>query len=202
MILHIADKRRSSWSMRAWLALKTAGAAFEEREHRFLDDKTEQKKQWGKVSPTAKLPVLTDGETLVWDSLAVCLYLGERFPKIWADDAAARAWTYAAVAEMHAGFAAIRSRCPFRTDKTDPIIPDADLTAELLRLDALWHEGLTRFGGGFLAGDRFTVADAYYAPVVLRLHCYGLTGQMSETSQAYIVRILADGNVRAWCGKV
>ena len=91
MILHIGDKKISSWSMRAWLTLKAAGAVFEEREHVFLDDREEQRRQWGKFSPTAQVPVLIDGETCVWDSLAICLYLGGRFPEVWADDAAARA---------------------------------------------------------------------------------------------------------------
>ena len=111
MILHIGDKKISSWSMRAWLALKAAGAVFEEREHVFLDDWDEQRRQWGKFSPTAQVPVLIDGETCIWDSLAICLYIGGRFPEVWADDAAARAWSYSAAAEMHAGFTVLRSRC-------------------------------------------------------------------------------------------
>lgn len=200
MILHIGSKQISSWSMRAWLALKAAGAAFETREHPFLDDKEEQRRQWLVFSPTAQVPVLEDGAVRVWDSLAVCMYAAERYPQIWPEDTAARAWAYAAAAEMHAGFAALRTRCPFRTAAAEPVALDGGISADLVRLDALWGNGLSRFGGAFLAGVRFSAADAFYAPVVLRLHCYGLSGHLSAPAQEYVRHMLTQALVREWCG--
>lgn len=200
MLLHIGDKHISSWSLRPWILLKMADIPFAEEVHAFLPDRTTQRRLWRAFSPTAQVPVLHDGELVIWDSLAICLYLGERYPQLWPDDRAARAWAYAASAEMHAGFTALRSQCGFTVHPAAPITaPDAALAADLDRLNTLWAEGLGRFGGDYLAGGRFTVPDAFYVPVVLRLHHYGLAGHLSSAAQDYLARILALPALQAWC---
>lgn len=200
MLLHIGDKHISSWSLRPWILLKMADIPFAEEVHAFLPDRTTQRRLWRAFSPTAQVPVLHDGELVIWDSLAICLYLGERYPQLWPDDRAARAWAYAASAEMHAGFTALRSQCGFTVRPAAPITaPDAALAADLDRLNTLWTEGLGRFGGDYLAGGRFTVPDAFYVPVVLRLHHYGLAGRLDPAARDYLARILALPAVQAWC---
>lgn len=200
MLLHIGDKHISSWSLRPWILLKMADIPFTEEVHAFLPDRAAQRRIWRAFSPTAQVPVLHDGDLLIWDSLAICLYLGERYPQIWPDERAARAWVYAASAEMHAGFTASRSQCNFTVRPAAPItVPDAVLAADLDRLNTLWTEGLTRFGGDYLAGGRFTVADAFYAPVVLRLHHYALADRLSPAARDYLARILALPALQAWC---
>ncbi len=197
LLLHIDRNHDSSWSLRPWLMMKMAGIEFAVCEHDFLDDVLEQRRQWRSFSPTSKIPVLEDGAVRVWDSLAICLYLAERHPRLWPDAAPARAWAYAAVAEMHAGFAVLRSRCPFPLQ--EPVITmDDGLAAEVARLDELWQQGLQAFGGDFLAGSRFTLADAFYAPVVLRLQHYGLADGMSAAAQGYMARIQDLAALREW----
>ena len=200
MLLHIGDKHISSWSLRPWILLKMADIPFAEEVHAFLPDRTTQRRLWRAFSPTAQVPVLHDGELVIWDSLAICLYLGERYPQLWPDDRAARAWAYAASAEMHAGFTALRSQCGFTVRPAAPITaPDAALAADLDRLNTLWTEGLGRFGGDYLAGGRFTVPDAFYVPVVLRLHHYGLAGRLAPAVRDYLAHILALPALQAWC---
>lgn len=200
MRLHIASKERSSWSLRPWLMLKMAGIEFEEEIHLYLDDLAQQRQQWHAFSPTSKVPVLVDGDVTVWDSLAICLYLGERYPNIWPEDKVARAWAYSAAAEMHSGFPELRTQCDFRVTPVEmPLVPDANLAAELQRINELWQQGLTRFGGDFLTGNRFSVADAFYAPVVLRLLNYGLLDCLSEKATAYAKRIMDLGAMQEWC---
>ena len=201
MRLHIGDKEVSTWSMRPWLLLKELGVPFEVEEHRFLDDVSLQRQQWRAFSPTSKVPVLENGEIVSWDSLAICLYLAERFSGIWPQDPAARAWSYSAVAEMHSGFTALRTQCPFPVRAEKRGMTNADLVKDVQRIEELWQQGLAQFGGGFLAGDTFSVADAFYAPVVLRLDFYGLIGAISASSQAYMARICNLAGVKEWCAR-
>lgn len=201
MILHIADKDKSSWSLRGWLLLKLSGQPFAEVVHSFLPDREQQWREWRAFSPTAQVPVLEDGQVRVWDSLGIALYLGERCPHIWPRDVAARAWSYAAVAEMHAGFAALRGQCPFRLSSAPaPAVPDAAMQADLARLDELWTQGLQSFGGPWLAGRGWTAADAFYAPVVLRLLHYGLLAQLGPVAQDYAARMANEPWLREWAG--
>lgn len=198
MLLHIADKAKSSWSLRPWLLMKVAGIGFEEREHAFLEDKAEQKAQWLRFSPTGRLPVLEDGGEVVWDSLAICLHLAGRYPQLLPEDAAARSWSLAAAAEMHSGFTGLRTQCPFVAQPAPAVVPDAVLSEEIDRLDELWQQGLSRFGGGFLAGSRFTLADAFYAPVAVRLVHYGLSEELGKMSRGYVQRIYELPDLQAW----
>ena len=174
LTLVIGSKRFSSWSLRPWLALKAAGLPFDEVEIPLRQPDT--KTRLRAVSPSGKVPLLCDGDLVVWDSLAICEHVAERAPAagLWPDDSAARAVARAVSAEMHAGFPVLRQTCPMDLSLDQPLAEiGPDLAAELDRLDALWSDCRARFGAGgpFLFG-RFTIADAMYAPVVTRVTTY------------------------------
>ncbi len=197
--LHIAEKSKSSWSLRPWLLLRTLQIPFTESEHRYLSDLAEQRQSWRSFSPTAKVPVLVDGDTVVWDSLAIVEYVAEQYPQVWPTAANARAWARSAAAEMHSGFAELRSVCPFRLDTTSTPALSLELTAELHRINQLWQQGLVQFGGPFLAGHAFTAVDAFYAPVAMRIQAYQLHDHLAAPAQDYLRRILALPAFRQWC---
>lgn len=197
MLLHIGDHRSSSWSMRPWLLMKMADIPFEVQEHEFLDDLTLQREQWRIFSPTSKVPVLQDGALCIWDSLAICLYIAERYPQAWPSDVAARAWAYSATAEMHSGFAVLRHECPFRITPAN-VDMHAELATDLYRINALCLQGLQSFGGDYLAGRDFGVVDAFYAPVVFRIHYYGLEDYVEPDIRCYIDRMMALPAVQEW----
>lgn len=193
--LHIANKNYSSWSLRPWLLLTELGLAFEERMHVFAAGSN-----WAAFrgfSPNGRVPCLRDGDTVVWDSLAIVEYLAERHAGVWPHDAAARAWARCAAAEMHAGFGALRQHCSMSCGVRVRLhgVPPA-LAADVARIDELWCEGLRRFGGPFLAGDRFTAVDAFYAPVVFRVQTYALA--LGEPAMAYAQRLLALPSMQRW----
>jgi glutathione S-transferase len=189
--LIIGNKNYSSWSMRPWIAMKAAGIAFDEV---VISLEAEDfKSRVLKISGTGKVPVLVDGEVHVWESLAILEYLAEKFPaaKLWPSDAAARAHARAIASEMHAGFQPLRKACPMNMWRPVKKLPlDAEVAANIKRIDALWTDCRTRFGAGgpFLLGG-FGATDAMYAPVVARFHTYDVA--VSETSRAYMAAIMA-----------
>src|ERR1044071_5980672 len=131
-----------------------------------------------KYSPTGKVPVLIDGETTVWESLAILEYLAEKFPDagLWPRDAGERAHARAIANEMHSGFAPLRRACPMNMWLPPKARPQTnEVTENVRRIDAIWTDCRTRFsqGGPFLFGT-FGAADAMYAPVVSRFHSYGI----------------------------
>jgi glutathione S-transferase len=192
--LHIANKNYSSWSLRPWLLLTALDIPFVERLHYF-----EPENGFKTFSPTGLVPALTDGETTVWDSLAITEYVFEDHPSVWPAHRAARAFARSAAAEIHSGFSALRNTCSMsvgirvKLNDTPPA-----LLRDLARLDELWTQGFTRFGGPFLAGDAFTAADAFYGPVAFRIQTYGIGFDLSETSRAYVNRLLALPAMQAW----
>jgi glutathione S-transferase len=193
--LYIANKNYSSWSLRPWILLRELGIPFEERLETF-----ESGSSWARFrrfSPTGCVPCLHDGETIVWDSLAIVEYLAERHPEVWPADRAPRAWARSAAAEMHSGFHALRRSCTMncgiRVRLAD--VP-RDLERDIARVGELWTEGLERFGGPFLAGASFTAVDAFYAPVVLRVQTYGLA--LPAPAAAYATRMLERPALQAW----
>ena len=193
--LYIANKNYSSWSLRPWVLMRELGIAFDERLFPFAPGSNLER--FRAFSPTGKVPCLHDDATVVWDSLAIAEYLAERHAGVWPSDARARAWARSAAAEMHSGFAALRQRasmsCGQRVRLTE--LP-ADLRADLARLEALWTEGLARFGGPFLAGAAFGAVDAFYAPVAFRVQTYALA--LAEPAAAYAARLLALPAMRDW----
>jgi len=189
--LIIGNKNYSSWSFRPWIAMKVAGIAFEE-EVISLDAK-DFKARVSKVSGTGKVPALADGAVEIWESLAILEYLAEKFPqaRLWPADPAARAHARAVAAEMHAGFVPLRRHLPMNMWR--PVLArelPPDVQANVRRIEAMWTDCRTRFGGGsaFLFGA-FGAADAMYAPVVSRFHTYGVA--VSPIARGYMDAVMA-----------
>ncbi len=194
-VLYIGNRNYSSWSLRPWLLMTELRIPFQERLVPFEDGGS-----WGRFrafSPTGQVPCLHDGGQVVWESLAIAEYLAERHPGVWPEDRAARAWARCASAEMHAGFRALRNECPMTVALRIRLHGRSDaLERDLGRLDELWNEGLTRFGGAFLAGPAPSAVDAFFAPVVFRLRTYGL--RLSGLAADYAARLLERPGLQAW----
>jgi glutathione S-transferase len=193
--LYIANKNYSSWSLRPWVLMRELGVPFEERLVRF--EPTPVQKAFRAFSPTGKVPCLVDGGTHIWDSLAITEYLAERQLDVWPAQQDARTWARCAAAEMHSGFGALRSTCSMTCGLRIRLnlISEA-LANDLERLEELWGQGLERFGGPFLAGPRFTAADAFFAPVVFRVQTYSL--KLFARSAQYVARMLEVPAMRTW----
>ena len=196
MKLYIANKNYSSWSLRPWVLMRTLGISFEETLKPFPMGGGAT--GFESFSPTARVPVLVDEELTVWDSLAITEYLAEKHPQVWPTDGIARAWARSATAEMHSGFSALRTGCPMscgvRMELSAPL--SEGLLNDLQRLQALWEEGLQRFGGPFLAGAQFSAVDAFFCPVAFRVQTYGLA--LSTTCMAYVQTLLNLAAMQDW----
>ena len=203
--LYIGNKNYSSWSMRPWVLLTQAGIPFEEVMARFdsFAPDSHFKQVIGPVSPVGKVPALVDGDLVVWDTLAIAEYLAEKFPdkQLWPADVQARARARSICAEMHSGFAALRSACPMNIEASLPEIGQLAwrdkpaVRADVARLVAMWSELLAQHGGPMLFGT-FSVADAYFAPVVMRFKTYALP--VPEAIATYMERVAALPGVKAW----
>lgn len=195
MELYIGNKNYSSWSLRPWLLMVERGIPFEERLVALQDGSSWD--AFRPFAPNGKVPCLRDGDTVVWDSLAIVEYLAERHPGVWPADAKARAWARCASAEMHSGFTALRTTCPMNCAvRVDLSGIDAALQRDLARLAELWNEGLRRFGGPFLAGTAFSAVDAFFAPVAWRILSYRLP--LDEVSLAYAQRLRELSGMQHW----
>jgi len=194
-VLHIANKNYSSWSLRPWVLMRELAIPFEERVTPFVAPGAPS--PFRAFSPSGRVPCLVDGDLVVWDSLAIAEYLAERRPDVWPRDRAARAWARCAAAEMHSGFGALREVCGMNCGLRVRIDPfPAAVLADVARLDALWADGLARFGGPFLAGPQFGAVDAFFAPVAFRAQTYA--PPLATASRAYVDRLLALPSMRAW----
>lgn len=195
LTLHIGNKNYSSWSLRPWVLMRAHGIAFTEVLHRFGRDNLND--GFRAFAPNAKVPCLIDDALVVWDSLAIAEYLAERHPGIWPEDPEARAFARCAAAEMHSGFATLRGQFGMnvgvrvRVARRSPA-----LQADIDRVVALWNEGLARFGGPYLAGDSFTAADAFYAPVAFRFQTFGVA--VVGAAAGYQQRLLAHPAMCEW----
>ena len=193
--LWIANKNYSSWSLRPWILLRQLGIAFSEQLTPFTGSSSWQ--SFRKFSPTGRVPCLIDGDLTVWDSLAITEYLAERHDGVWPSAPQARAWARCAAAEMHAGFATLRTHCGMNCGllvRLHAITPA--LQRDLERIDELSSESLQRFGGPFLTGSAFTAADAFFAPVAFRVQTYSLP--LSADGAAYAARLLALPAMHSW----
>ena len=203
--LYIGNKNYSSWSMRPWVLLKQAGIPFEEVMVKFDDmaDGSPFKTQMRQIAPTVRVPVLVDGDVVIWDSLAIAEYLAEIYPQknLWPANPKERARARALCAEIHAGFGALRNAFGMNIEAALPHIGQIVLRdqpavrADLQRIVAMWSQQLDQHGNRLLFGD-FSIADAYYAPVCMRLRTYALPVPAAVT--AYVDRVSALPGVKAW----
>lgn len=203
--LYIGNKNYSSWSMRPWVLLTQAGIPFEEVMVRFdaFDAGSQFKQRLQGLSPTGKVPLLVDDGLAIWDTLAIAEYLAEQFPakQLWPQDGRARAQARSVCAEMHAGFQALRSHCPMNIEAELPEVgqliwrDQPAVRADVARLVAMWGDLLTQHGGPLLFGD-FSIADAYFAPVCMRIKTYGLP--VPPQIAAYVAQVRALPGVKAW----
>lgn len=193
MQLILGNKNYSSWSLRPWIAMRALGIPFDDLVIPFGDPigNPEFKAKVRQYSPAEKLPVLIDGDTRVWETLAIMEYLAEKFPAagVWPTDTKARAEARVLSSEMHAGFTALRSECPMnlRRPVRTRVLPAA-VQANVARLDEMWSSCLARYGGPFLFG-KFCAADAMYAPMVTRINTYGIA--MSREALGYVEAVMA-----------
>lgn len=194
-VLVTANRNYSSWSLRPWLLMRALGIPFEDRIEPFTQADNWQ--AFRAFSPTGQVPVLIDGDRTVWDSLGIALYLADRHDGVWPADEAARAWAQCAVAEMHGGFGALRNERTMNVGvRAVPAAGSPALARDVARIAELWGEGLAPFGGPWLAGDTFSAADAFYAPVAFRVRTYGI--DVGEVAQRWVDTILAHPDVRRW----
>ncbi|AMO23616.1 glutathione S-transferase family protein [Ramlibacter solisilvae] len=203
--LYIGNKNYSSWSMRPWVLLKQAGIPFEEVMVRFdsFGGDSNFKQTVGTVNPAGRVPALVDGDLSVWDSLAIAEYVAEQHPEkqLWPQAAKARARARSVCAEMHAGFGALRSHCPMNIEasltEAGAIVwrDQQGVRDDLQRITEMWTALLQEHRGPMLFGE-FTVADAYFAPVCMRIKSYGLPvpGPIAEYTQ----RVRELPGVKAW----
>jgi glutathione S-transferase len=206
MKLYIGNKNYSSWSMRPWVLMRQFDLPFDEVMVRFdsFEAGSAFKTAMAAVSPTGKVPVLVEDDGLaVWDTLAMAEYLAERYPAraLWPQDTRRRARARSFCAEMHSGFTALRSHCPMNIEASLPEVGAQVLTthpavqADLDRLVAMWTEALADSGGPFLFGA-FSIADAYFAPVVARLRTYALP--VPAVIEAWMDEVWRAPGVAAW----
>ena len=204
--LYIGNKNYSSWSMRPWVLLRQAGIPFEEIMVRFdsFDAGSSFKQQLKAISPVGKVPVLVDDGFPIWDTLAIAEYVAERFPdlQLWPADPRARARARSVCAEMHSGFTALRGACPMNIEASLPDVgrliwrDQPGVRADVARLCGLWGDLLAAQPAGSLLFGAFTVADAFFAPVCMRIRTYDLP--VPADIRAYVDRVAALPGVKDW----
>ena len=204
MKLIIGNKNYSSWSLRGWLACKQSGLSFEEIiVPMYCDEWEALKRQTGGVQPSAgKVPVLWDGDIVIWDSLAILEFLADRVgrDRFWPKPDDARALARSMVAEMHSGFPALRGECSMNVRRRVTAARlGEDAKRDVIRVLQLWAEARSRFGKGgpFLFGS-FCAADIFYAPVVSRFISYGVP--VPGFAQAYMQAVWEHDWLRQWIG--
>lgn len=189
-----ANRNYSSWSLRPWVLMKALGIAFEDRVVAFEEPDNYERLRG--FSPTGQVPVLSDGELTVWDSLGITLYLAERHSGVWPEENEARAFAQCIVAEMHGGFGALRNDCTMNVGvRVTPKPMSPGLRRNVARLREIFEQGPERFGGPWLAGPAFSAADAFYAPVAFRVRTYGLD---VGKGQAWVDHVLAHPAMQDW----
>lgn len=199
--LIIGNKAYSSWSLRGWLAVKQSGLAFEEVVVPLYDAEWDKRREGDEFAPSSgKVPILWDGDSVVWDSLAIVEYLADKVGRnrFWPADDGARAMARSMAAEMHSSFPALRRKHAMNIRQAfPPKQPDADVIGDLTRIMELWAQARARYGGGgdFLFGD-FSAADIMYAPVCTRIVTYSLP--IARFAGPYIEAVLRHPFMQDW----
>jgi glutathione S-transferase len=196
LTLYAGQKRKSSWSLRAYLALAEAGLPFET--HTLLLDTPGYLADATKIGPTGLVPVLHHDGLVLWDSYAICEYVNELAPaaNLWPADRSQRARARSISAEMHSGFVALRKNMPFALLESHPGVGHTvEALADVQRIQSIWRDQLAASGGPFLFGA-FSIADCMYAPVASRFRTYGV--QMDDVSARYADAIFARPSVKQW----
>ena len=204
MELYIGNKNYSSWSMRPWLVLEHFKIEYEEHLIFFDDFKEDNnfKKEIKKVSPAGKVPTLVSDGYSIWDSLAICEYLADQFPELnlWPKEVSQRARARSISAEMHSGFSSLRSHCGMNIDGQFSEIgqklwsQEVTLRNDVERIETIWS-GRPK-PQGFLCGDEFTIADAFFAPVIMRFESFQLP--ISESSKQYMQTMMQLPAIQKW----
>jgi glutathione S-transferase len=197
LTLVIGNKNYSSWSLRAWLFMKHVGVEFQEI--LVALDTADTRDQLDRYGPSGRVPVLRQGKLCVWDSLAICEYVEELSGKGWPQAREARAVARSVCAEMHSGFTTLRSLWPMNARaRNRRTAVTAALEADVERIDEIWNDCRVRFAkddGPWLFGE-YSIADAMYAPVVLRFNTYG--AHVSQTARWYLATVLEDAALQEW----
>jgi len=197
MKLVIGNKNYSSWSLRPWMLLTSFNLPF--TEIKVALDRSDFKQQLQRYSDAAKVPVLIDDGQTVWDSLAICETISERYldGRGWPSDSSQRAIARALCAEIHSGFSALREALPMNCRATREVIMNAQVQQEIARIDAIWsnYASLNENGEQWLFGQ-FSIADCFFAPVVLRFRTYGIP--LSDAAQAYADSVIASSGIQRW----
>lgn len=198
MKLVIANKNYSSWSLRAWLVLKELGIPFTEEKTSF--NAPHWKQDISKLSPSGTVPILVDGQQVIWDTLAITEYVAEKYPdyNIWPKDPAARAYARSVCAEMHSGFGALRQHMPMNIEARLPGMGwNMQVQANIDRILQIWLECRTKWAsaGPMLFGD-FCAADAFYAPVVWRFVTHSVS--VPPVAKVYMDAVQNLSAMKAW----
>ncbi|VWX59142.1 glutathione S-transferase family protein [Sphingorhabdus sp. 109] len=189
-----ANRNYSSWSLRPWVLMKTLDIPFADEIIHFEEDNYDRFRAF---APNAQVPCLKDDGQTVWDSLAIMEYLAERHPGCWPEDQKARTWARCATAEMHGGFAPLRNICPMNVGVRARLhAVEPALQRNLDRIGELFAQGREDFGGPWLAGDRFTIVDAFYAPVAYRVRSFDL--DIGEKGRTWVDHIIAHPAMQDW----
>lgn len=198
--LLIGNKNYSSWSLRPWLAMQTAGIPFREEKLTLFSEAFAQRV--GPVTPAGTVPVLLDGNFAVWDSLAICEYVAEQHPqaRLWPENPKARARARSLAAQMHSGFTHLRNTLPMNVEAD---LPGIDIPAaarqDIARVQAIWQATRTEFGGGPYLFGEFSIADAFFAPVVSRFVTYSI--ETSSATRDYMEAVLTLPAMQQWVGE-
>ena len=199
-VLLIGNKNYSSWSLRAWLALRHADLKFEEQQ--VLLGTPESRARIAAFSPSGRVPAYKDGSLLIWDSLAICEHVAERAAEknlaLWPTDPRSRAVARSVAAEMHSGFQALRSAMPMNLRASGRKVElSAAVLADIDRIEHLWADCRARYGEGgpWLFGP-WSIADAMYAPVASRFVTYGV--RRNGAFDAYTATVVADPAFQEW----
>ncbi len=197
MKLIIGNKNYSSWSLRPWLLLSAFHVEFTEIQESLAEEGI--KERFEQYSPSGKVPVLLDKDLIVWDSLAICEYISEKYlaGKGWPKEINKRAEARAVCAEIHSSFAALRNEMPMNCRASRKLDLSSMAQADISQIDAIWSHYTRKNSstGPWLFGE-FSIADCFFAPVAFRFSTYGVS--LSETAEKYSARLLEHESVVIW----